>query len=235
MNRNLINSWTRNNDKNGEKLALGHCSFSPNWLGQGLKILQLALVVAVPLALLINKNKVSEHIFLPLFDIIESVPVLAFFPLIVLFFIKFNFFNGAAIFVIFLSMLWNIVFSAVGGLKAIPADIKSAAQVFKIRGFNFVRKVLLPAITPQIITGSLLAWAQGWNIIIVAEVLHTYIPGGNASQDLFGIGSILVNAAATGQNAIFLTAILFMVIAIAFLNFFIWQKLLNYAEKYKFE
>lgn len=194
-----------------------------------------AAVLAVPLAILINKNPIAEHILLPLFDIIQSIPTLAFFPIIVLFFIKFNFFNGAAIFILFLSMLWNIVFSVVGGLKAIPADIKFAAEVFGIRGVTYIRKVLLPAVTPHLITGSLLAWAQGWNIIIVAEVLHTYIPGGNISQDLFGIGSILVNAAARGQNNIFIVSILFMIIAIGFLNFFIWQKLLRYAEKFKFE
>ena len=31
---------------------------------------------------------------------------------------------------------------------------------------------------------------QGWNIVIVAEVLHTYIPGGSPQNDLFGIGSM---------------------------------------------
>ena len=46
--------------------------------------------------------------------------------------------------------------------------------------------------------------AQGWNLIIVAEVMHTYILHGTTSQDLFGLGSILVNASASGQNSVFL-------------------------------
>lgn len=195
----------------------------------------LALAVALPLAFLIYYNPRAERILLPLYDIMESVPVLAFFPVIILFFVKFNFFEGAAIFVIFLGMLWNIVFSVVGGLKAIPSDIKSAAQVFNIRGAALAREVLLPAIFPSVVTGSLLAWAQGWNIIIVAEVLHTYLPGGTANQDLFGVGSILVNASASNQGNVFLVAILVMVAAIGLMNFFVWQKLLQYAERYKFE
>ena len=132
-------------------------------------------------------------------------------------------------------MLWNIVFSLVGGLNVIPADIKSAAHVFGIKGFSLIRKITLPAIVPYIITGSLLAWAQGWNIVIVAEVLHTYIPGGATSNDLFGIGSMLVNATAGGDNGVFVVAILSMILLIAFLNFFVWQKLLHYAERFKFE
>lgn len=195
----------------------------------------LSLILSVPLALLVTRNNLAERILLPLFDIIQSIPVLAFFPVVIIFFIKVNFFNGAAIFIIFLSMLWNIVFNLVGGLKIVPGDIKAAAKVFKIKGWAFVRQITLPSIFPHIVTGSLLAWAQAWNIIIVAEVLHTYIPGGTPGQDLFGIGSILVRASAGGQNSILLASILVMVFAIAFLNFFVWQKLLHYAERFRFE
>jgi len=194
-----------------------------------------AIVISIPLALLVTRSPIMERILLPVFDIAQSVPVLAFFPLIIVFFIHFGFSDGAAIFVIFLSMLWNIVFSLVGGLNVVPSDIKAAAHVFGIKGGSYVRSVLIPAIVPYLVTGSLLAWAQGWNIIIVAEVLHTYIPGGAVQNDLFGIGSMLVNATANGQNGVFIIAMLAMILLIAFLNFFIWQKLLRYAERYKFE
>ena len=137
-----------------------------------------AVVIAVPLALLVVKSPLMERIFLPVFDIAQSVPVLAFFPVVIVFFVRFGFTNAAAVFIIFLSMLWNLVFSLVGGLKTIPSDIKAAAQVFGVRGGEFVRKILLPAVVPYLVTGSLLAWAQGWNIVIVAEVLHTYLPAG---------------------------------------------------------
>lgn len=194
-----------------------------------------ALVLSVPLALWVNKSPIMERILLPVYDIAQSVPVLAFFPVVIVFFLRFGFPDGAAIFILFLSMLWNIVFSLVGGMKVIPTDIKYAAHVFGIRGPDYVSRVLIPATVPYLITGSLLAWAQGWNIIIVAEVLHTYIPGGTPGQDLFGIGSVLVNASANGANGVFIAALLAMVGAIALMNFFVWQKLLRYAERFKFE
>ncbi len=195
----------------------------------------LALVIAIPLALAINHNQVTERILLPLFDITQSVPVLAFFPIIVLLFIQSQFFDGAAIAVLFLSMLWNIVFSIVGGLRVIPGNIKDAAKVMELRGLTYLRRVTLPALFPYLVTGSLLAWAQGWNLTIVAEVLHPYIPGGTPANDLFGIGSIIVNAVATGRNDLFFAALAVMVAAIAFLNFFVWQRLLRQAERYRFE
>lgn len=195
----------------------------------------LAVAVAVPLAILVTSNAALEAFFLPVFDVLESIPILALFPVIIMLFIQFNFLNGAAIFILFLSMLWNIVFTLVGGLKMIPKDIVYAARVFGVRGLSYVRRILLPAIVPQLVTGSILAVAQGWNLIIVAEVLHTYIPGGTASQDLFGVGSILVGAAANAQTPVFLSAVLVMVVLIALLNFFVWQKLLRYAQKFRFE
>jgi NitT/TauT family transport system permease protein len=194
-----------------------------------------ALILSVPLALLATRTSRCEFVFLPLFDILESIPILAFLPVFILFFIKLDYLNGAAIVILFLAMLWNIVFTVVGGLKVIPSEIKSAARIFGLRGFSFFRKVTLPAIVPQLVTGSILAFAQGWNITIVAEVLHVYAPHGNPSQDLFGIGSILVQAASSGQTDIFITAIVVMILGIAFLNFFVWQKLLHYAQRFRFE
>jgi NitT/TauT family transport system permease protein len=194
-----------------------------------------AILVAIPLALLVTYNPVVETILLPLFDILESIPILAFFPILILIFIRVDFLNGAALVILFLSMVWSIVFTLVGGLKIIPKDIHAAAKVFNVRGWTYFDKIIIPAIIPQLVTGSILAFASGWNIIIVAEVMHVYIPNGNQSQDLFGLGSILVHAAAESQNQVFFTVVVVMVLIIAFMNFFIWQKLLKYAQRFRFE
>ncbi|MBI4973847.1 ABC transporter permease subunit [Candidatus Roizmanbacteria bacterium] len=195
----------------------------------------LSLLVAIPLALFIVKTPTTEKIFLPIFDIIQSIPVLAFFPVIVLFCSTYNVFEVAAIFVLFMSMLWNLVFTMIGGLKAIPEDVKSATAMYHIHGFNKLRYITLPAIFPYLVTGSLLAWAQGWSIIIVAEVLHTYIPRGTISQDLLGLGSLLVNSFTQGNAYLFLFTLSVMIILISLLNFFVWQRLLHIAQRYKFD
>ena len=209
--------------------------------GMGLTLLRLfisyilALVIGVPLALWTQTNRRAEEILLPFFDVLESVPILVFFPVVVIFFVQLGFFNTAAIFIIFVSMLWTVVFSVIGGLKSIPADIFSVAHVFHITGWKKLREITLPAVVPSIVTGSILAWAGGWNIIIVAEVLHTYIPSNIPVHDLFGIGSILVASSANNQKAIFLASVGIIVVVIMILNFFVWQKLLRLSERFKFE
>ena len=92
----------------------------------------------------------------------------------------------------------------------------------------------MPAIIPQLTIGSILAFADGWNFIIVAEVLHTYLPKGTLSDDLFGVGSIMVMSASGDDRILFVYSLIAIVTMVVVLNLSIWQKLLSYAEKYKF-
>lgn len=195
----------------------------------------LSLIVSVPLALFMASTPRRQRILLPIADILQSVPVLAFFPVVAAFFVANNAFELAAVFVIFLSMVWNVVFPVVGGLQTIPDDVKSAALVFNVRGLRKFSYITLPALFPFIVTGSLLAWAQGWTIVIVAEVLHTYIPNGTTSQDLLGLGSLLVNSNAEGKNSVFLAALTAMILLITLLNLAVWQPLLHFSQRFRFD
>jgi len=195
----------------------------------------ISVVIAVPLALWITKSEKAEKIFLPIVDVLESIPILAFFPVIILIFIKGNFLEGAAIFVLAISMLWTILFSLIGGIKLIPSTIRDVSKVFNIQGWLGLRTIIIPAMFPELVTGSILAMAGGWNIIIVAEVLHTYISGGTTAQDLFGLGSLMVQSSADGNTALFLIALVAMVLVIALTNIFVWQRLLKLSERYRFD
>jgi NitT/TauT family transport system permease protein len=194
-----------------------------------------ALVLSVPLALLIARTPLSQKILLPIADILQSVPVLAFFPVVIVFFTAYHAFELAAVFVIFISMLWNIVFPVIGGLQTIPEDINSAAIVLNVQGFKKLRYITLPSVVPFLITGSLLAWAQGWTIVIVAEVLHTYIPHGTPSQDLLGLGSLLVDSSAQGQTSVFVATLVTMILLVTLMNFLIWQPLLHFSQRFRFD
>lgn len=195
----------------------------------------IAMVIAVPLGLLSTVSEKLERILLPVFDILQSIPVLAFFPIVVLIFIKSGFLEGSAIFILVVTMVWSLVFSIVGGVKTIPADVMAAAEVFGANGWKKLWNVTLPAIFPYLLTGSLLSWASGWNIIIVAEALHNFIPGTSAANDLFGLGSLLIDASYQAHTALFISGLVIMVVTIGLLNFFVWQKLLHEAERFKFD
>lgn len=195
----------------------------------------LCVVVSLPLALLAERSRVFESILLPVFDVLQSVPNLAVLPVLIVVFTRFGFLDGAAVALLFLNMIWNLVFALVGGLQVIPRDVKDAARIFGLSGWSYVKRLVVPAVFPQFVTGSILAFAGGWNIIIVAEALHAYIPGGTPSQDLFGIGSIMVSASAHGQSSTYVLTFTVMVVVIALFNFFVWQRLLHLAQRFRFD
>jgi ABC-type anion transport system duplicated permease subunit len=132
-------------------------------------------------------------------------------------------------------MVWYIVFNTIGGLKVIPAEIKSVGFVFGLSAWDRFRKITLSALFSPVVTGSILALAAGWNVLIVAEALHAYAPHSANAQDLFGIGSVLVDAASAGDTSTLLGAMALLVIVIAVINLFLWQPLLTRSERYKFE
>lgn len=194
----------------------------------------VSLVLAIILALVATSNRLIEELMLPVLDVLQSVPVLAFFPIAIVAFAKAGVPEAGAIFVLVMDMMWSIVFNMVGAIHAIPADVRYAATNFGARGWKFIPNVLLPAAFPAIVTGSILAWGQAWNIIIVAE----FISFGTIRQVLPGLGSTLDMAAASageGDTTLFIAALLVLVALVITLNKLIWHPLLNLSERFKFD
>ncbi len=185
--------------------------------------------------MLAERSHRVESILLPIYDVLESIPVLAFFPVIILFFVRSNFLEGAALYMLFFSMVWSIIFNTIGGIKVIPREVFAVGKIFGLSPWNQFTKIILPALFPPLVTGSILALAAGWNIVIVAEALHVYAPHTTKPHDLYGIGSVLVNAAASGNTGALVSALTLLILVIAGINLGIWQPLLAHAEKYKFE
>lgn len=195
----------------------------------------LAIVIGITLSLIIHKSYTAEKMLLPFFEIIQSIPALALFPVLVILFLDRGNINNAVILILFLSMLWSIIFNLINGLKSIPRDINYVSQVFKLKGYKYYTEIIFPAMIPYVAVGSFLAWAQGWNIVILAEVLHIFVPNGAVAEDVFGIGSVLINSISNGQTGLFITGLALLVLVIGLINLFIWQKFLTYSERFKFK
>jgi NitT/TauT family transport system permease protein len=166
---------------------------------------------------------------------VPSIPVLVFFPAALSFFVALGGTNVAAIVIMALSMLWNILFSVTSGLRLIPPNVRALGTVFRLGPLAHFFRILLPALFPSLVTGSLLAWAEGWNMLMVAEVVHTYIPNGSEGDDLFGIGTLMVHATTSGDSALFTGAVGALVLTVLCMNVIVWQPLLRASERFRFE
>ncbi|GAC1412582.1 MAG: hypothetical protein NVSMB66_1950 [Candidatus Doudnabacteria bacterium] len=167
---------------------------------------------------------------MPIFDILQSVPILAFFPLIIVIFAKFNLPEVAAQVVLIIASFWAVLFGAIGGWHQIPQDILDAAKIYNARGLKLFYKVVLPAIFPALITGSILTFGQSWNVIIISE----YINYGDIQIRLPGLGSLLSSSAGK-DSGVFIASLIFLVLMIFLIDRLVWYRLVEYAKKYKFE
>jgi len=171
---------------------------------------------------------------LPLLDIFQSVPVLGFLP--VVFFLVLRRFPGtfglelSSIIMIFTAMAWAPTFGVIAGVNAIPIDIKEASHAYGLKGFRYLRQIVLPAVYPELVWSSILAWGGGWYLIPIEE----YIPASNRPP-LPGLGSYISIAASNQDIASSLFGLLVLVGVIFVIDRLVWRPLGTRADKYKYE
>jgi NitT/TauT family transport system permease protein len=177
----------------------------------------------------------GERVMIPVLDILQSVPILGFFPvaIVVLAGLTPNSWVGpniASVFLIFTSMAWNMVFGVYESVKTLPADLREATDSFGVRGMQRFRQVLFPAMINRLVYNSVLSWTAGWFFLVEAEIFTT-----NAGGALPGIGSFLSFAAGNHNGTAFLTGLVLLVILIAILDFGVWRPLGHFAERFRYD
>jgi NitT/TauT family transport system permease protein len=193
--------------------------------------LGISVVWGVPFGILASTNKTASMILVPVIDLLQSIPILGYFPVIILFFI--SLFRGSemgielsAILLLFTSMAWAIFFGVVGAVKGIPVNITEAAQGFGVTGLKYTRHVILPAIVPALVSGCTLAWCDGWFFMIAAE----YVVYLGATYSVPGLGSYLAKAAYVYNDLNLSVVLLILITAIVlYINFLTWHPLLEKA------
>ncbi|HTZ61582.1 MAG TPA: ABC transporter permease subunit [Thermoplasmata archaeon] len=195
----------------------------------------LSLAFALAYGYYAATRRTGERVMIPILDILQSVPILGFFPVAIVVFAALTpnswpGVNFASVFLIFTSMAWNMVFGVYESLKTLPAELKEAADTFHVRGILLFRRVLFPATINRLVYNSVLSWTAGWFFLVEAEIFTT-----NSSQALPGIGSFLSFAASEHNTNAFLAGIVVLVALIAFLDFAVWRPLGKWAERFRYD
>src|SRR5438874_11044622 len=145
-----------------------------------------------------GRSKRAERILIPVLDVLQSVPVLAFFPAAVYFFIALT--RGgrigvemAAVFLIFTGQAWNMAFGVYEAMTTLPADSSEAIAAFGLSPWRRFRRLELPAAVPKLVYNSILSWAAGWYFLVACEIISI----GKSRYSLPGLGSFLQRALET--------------------------------------
>ncbi len=209
----------------------------PIYLLRSLARLSVAYAFAVLMALatgqLAARSRFARRLILPTLDVLQSVPILGFFPAAVSVFI--GLFGGsalgveaAAIFLIFTSMFWNLAFGVYESLITLPDDVRLAADQFGLRGPLRWTRLILPAVVPSLAYNSILSWANGWYFLLASEI----IAAGPARYTLPGLGSYLGEAISAGRTDQLLRGLLALVGTVIAMHLLVWSPVETWAQRY---
>jgi len=209
----------------------------PLYLVRSLARLAMAYGLAVTLALatghLAARSRFARRLILLTLDVLQSVPILGFFPPAVAVFI--GLFGGsalgveaAAVFLVFTSMFWNLAFSVYESLITFPEELTLAATSFGVRGPLRWSRVVLPAVMPNLVYNSILSWANGWYFLTASEI----IAAGPARYTLPGLGSYLAQAITVGRNDQMLVALFVLLLTTVAMHLLVWSPLETWAERF---
>ena len=128
----------------------------------------LAAVVGVVLGILIGSNTFLYNAVDPIFQVLRTIPPLAWLPISLA---AFQEANPSAIFVIFITSIWPIVINTTVGVQNIPQDYVNVARVLRVQKGNYFLKIVFPATVPYIFTGLRIGIGLSWLAIVAAEML----------------------------------------------------------------
>jgi nitrate/nitrite transport system permease protein len=128
----------------------------------------LAAIGGVALGTLIGQSQWAMRSLDPLFQVLRTVPPLAWLPLALA---AFKSGEPSAIFVIFITAVWPIVINTAVGIRNIPEDYRNVARVLQLNPLEYAVKIMIPAAAPYIFTGLRIGIGLSWLAIVAAEML----------------------------------------------------------------
>ncbi len=128
----------------------------------------LAAIVGVAVGIVVGSNTFIYNAVDPIFQVLRTVPPLAWLPISLA---ALRDANPSAIFVIFITSIWPIIINTTVGVQQIPQDYRNVARVLRLRGAKYFFKILFPASVPYIFTGLRIGIGLSWLAIVAAEML----------------------------------------------------------------
>src|ERR1700722_2743869 len=196
----------------------------------------LSLLFTFTYATLAAKNKQAERILVPLLDILQSVPILGFISVTVVFFLSLA--PGrvlgaefAAVFAIFTSQAWNMAFSFYQSLRTVPVELVEASRVFRLSPWMRFWRLDVPFAMPQLIFNMMLSMSGSWFFVVASEAISV----GNTTITLPGVGSYIALAIEQRSLSAVAWAIGTMAIVILLYDQVLFRPLVAWADRFRFQ
>ena len=128
----------------------------------------LAAVAGIAVGVLLGQSTLAMRGLDPIFQVLRTVPPLAWLPLSLA---AFRDGQPSAIFVIFITSVWPILINTSVGIRNIPQDYRNIARVLRLSPIEFFARIMVPATVPHMFTGLRIGIGLSWLAIVAAEML----------------------------------------------------------------
>ena len=128
----------------------------------------LAIVFGIPLGIILGRLEAIKHLVNPIIQFLRPISPLAWIPLSMLWF---GIGDKPAVFLIFLSSFFPLVVSTTVAVSSINPVFFQVASNFNFSRSEVVTKIVIPAITPAIVTALRLTITIAWLVVVAAEMI----------------------------------------------------------------
>jgi NitT/TauT family transport system permease protein len=198
--------------------------------------LGLSLVFTLTYATWAAKSERAGRFLVPLLDILQSVPILGFISVTVVFFMSLV--PGrvlgaefAAIFAIFTSQAWNMAFSFYQSLRTVPKELHEAADSFHLTPWMRFWQLEVPFGLPALVWNMMMSMSGGWFFVVASESITV----GKTSVALPGVGSYIALAIEQKSLPAIGWAILTMAIVILAYDQLLFRPLVAWIDRFRVE
>lgn len=176
-------------------LLVGYTLDSLRRVGVGYLV---ALVAGIPAGLALGWSPRLASAFNPVVQMCRPISPLAWMPVAI---VWFGVSEAAPVFLIFLGAFFPIVVATMNGVASVPTIYRDAGRNFGLSSPELLRRVVLPAALPQVLTGLRLALGIAWIVVVAAEMIavdsglgYLIIDSRNAGKryDLVVAGMLLI-------------------------------------------
>ena len=147
----------------------------------------IAVLVAVPVGLWMGRVDAVYRTLNPVFQIMRPISPIAWIPLAILWF---GVGDVSPVFLIFIAAVFPMIVQTASGVHTIERRYLHAAENFGVSRATLFRRVIVPAVLPEIVVGMRIGLGVAWLVVVAAEMIALHS----------GLGYLIIDSRNAGNR-----------------------------------
>ena len=128
----------------------------------------IAVVAGIFFGVLMGMNATAHRFFSLIFKAVRQIPMMAWVPLLV---IWFGIGEESKVAVIFLASFFPVLVNTIDGIERTDSKLVEVGRMYRLSGWQMFRQIYLPSALPSIFVGLKLALGTAWMAVVGSEMI----------------------------------------------------------------